>query len=201
VCRKLEIETLAYELSIFPLQTLTHEDLQKLAHCLWRWQLCGACHGRPVCFDTGCPWSRAAKLGAFWSRYRRLTGAYVPEFFTDTPALTSHADVFNIIRIIKEFPHITREQLLRRTFGQGVRLTSTPAKSDTSHAINLAASVILLTGCGMWKECGDTFEDGTRSLPWQDNVSARDSVAVAFPPRPASLVGKHALFRDNSCLA
>jgi hypothetical protein len=107
----------------------------------------------------------------------------VPEFFTDTPALTSHADVLSTIQLIKEFPHITREQLVQRRFGQGVGVTNTPAKSDTSRAINIAASVVLLTNCGMWNEGADLLEDGSQSLPWHDNVSANDFVAVAFPSR------------------
>jgi hypothetical protein len=86
-----------------------------------------------------------AGIARFSRDHKKLTGAYVPEVFTNTLALTSHADVLSNIQYMKDFCHITREQLIQRIFGQRGGVTSTPAMSDSSRAVKIAANIILLT--------------------------------------------------------
>lgn len=174
---------MACEISPYPLQHVANETLQELAECLWEWQLCGNCRGISICVRTACPWSRAKKLRTFWDRYRKLTGAYVPEYFTNTPALSSHGDLLSIIRLITSHPNVAREQLIRQKFGQETGSANLPATSDSSRAINLAASILLLTNCGVPQERVDFLEDGNPSLPWQDHATTSDLVTAAFPPR------------------
>ena len=166
----------------FPLSTISTKQLQSVGQCIWGWQLCGACDGNPRCNQSTCPWSRTEQLQAFWDRYTTLTEAYVPEFSTAQPALSSHEDLLNIIRVIRDQPDLKREQLIERHFQAGTPGSPNPSMiSDQNRSMNIAASILFLTNCGTSYECADFVEDGGTSITWQDHVTARNFVSEAYP--------------------
>jgi hypothetical protein len=173
----------SYALS--PLHTVTNGQLQKLGQVVWDWQLCGSCLDEIECTRPECPWSRAKRLKTFWSRYKDLAEAYVPEFADiSQPILSSHEDVFRIIRTLRDERSSTREDLVLKVFsnvsGNG---TSWAVEADRKRAMNIAVSVLLMTNCGTPSDCADFLEEGGSSISWRDNLTATEFVLEAFPTR------------------
>lgn len=170
------------DMDFFPLQDVTDDGLQSLGEYLWHWNLCGDCIGQPICRNISCPWSRAERLRTFWDRYRAVTAAYVPEMYTSRPALSSHADLRDVIRLIQSRPHDTRERLMESYFTTRITGdTDLPDTSDQTRAMHLGASILFSVNCGLSHEHAALLEDGASSVQWRNTVSANTFVEEAFP--------------------
>jgi len=191
------ISAATFEMAFFLLRDISDDELQDLSKCLWRWNLCGDCTGKSTCLNTRCPWSRAERLHTFWDRYRTLTAAYVPEMYTSRPALSSHADLRDVIHLIQNRPHDTREQLMEAHFTRGITSnTDLPGTSDQARAMNLGASILFSVNCGISHEHIALLEDGSSSIPWRNAVSAKVFVEEAFPKDQHSFIRSEKKYPD-----
>jgi hypothetical protein len=168
--------------STFPLRHVGTQELQLLCQCIWNWEFCGVCYDSAACSQTTCSWTRARRLGYFWDRYQQITEAYVPELYAERPALTSHRDLLKIIRSIKLHPDMSREDLMRQNFTEGMEEEAQcAALSDQSRAMNIAASILFLTNCGTSLECAEFLEDDSPSFSWQNSWTATEFITRAYP--------------------
>jgi hypothetical protein len=173
--------------SAYPLQNISNRQLQQLGETLWRWQLCGHCNGLAFCSTTECPWSHAKRLSKYWTWYKDIVGAYVPELFTNEPALRTHDDLLAIIRFIKTSPETPRGQLTKEYFASrngpdnSNNAELVPAATDRNRAFNIAASVLFMVHCAPLRDAVDFLEDAYLPLPWRNEVSATQYMLEAFP--------------------
>ena len=170
-------------LSPYPLNSISDAQLQMLGQTLWGWDLCGSCNGQPVCASLRCPWHRAERLSRFWRYYKEITASYVPEFLAnDAPALRTHEDVFDILRLFKAHPDAVRSQLMRDYFNN--RLSDEgkrPPEADQNRAFNLAVRVLLMISCSVRHQSSGILEYGEQPVPWRSNTSISRFMAEAFP--------------------
>ncbi|ORY17649.1 hypothetical protein BCR34DRAFT_621819 [Clohesyomyces aquaticus] len=68
------------------------------------------------CPRVHCPGSRSKRLVKFWHWYKETTGPYVPELFTQNPALGSHDDPLDILRLVKSISDVSRSELTQEYF-------------------------------------------------------------------------------------
>lgn len=74
-----------------------------------------------------------------------MTMGYIPESYIGGSALSSHDDLQRVIRILKENPDLSRQEITAKAFsGTALTTASPPLLRDRSRAINMAASLILL---------------------------------------------------------
>ena len=173
---------MAEGIDFFPLRYTADSDLQRLGQCLWGWQLCNHCSGKPTCSNAQCSWGRAKRQAAFWTRYKTLTATYVPELFSPRPALRSHGDLLDLIQLIQCQSHSTREEIIQHHFvEQRIGDAEAPATLDQHRAMDLAASILFSVDCGNTCERLNLLEEGSSSLPWRNGVSAHDFLLEAFP--------------------
>lgn len=171
-------------LALFPLREANIKHLRQLGQALWDWNLCDICRDHAECLSVTCPWSRAKRLKTFWNRYEDLTEAYVPEYPSTQPALSSHEDRLRIIQTIRDHPDTQWEELLRGHFTRNQHdSTNDTVILDQNRAFNIAASVMFLVNCGTSLESADFLEEGGSSISWGDNMTARTFVREAYPEK------------------
>ncbi|KAH7092229.1 hypothetical protein FB567DRAFT_614095 [Paraphoma chrysanthemicola] len=184
-------------LFINPLHAISHVELRHLAQALWEWTYCGNCPDNSFCFAQHCAWNeRAKRLRNFWSHYQDMTSAYKPDFLSGCPALTSHDDLFALIRLIKQHRDAPRAQLLHDFFEDSGRYHTSnadqrPTSADQNRAFNMAASLLFHVNC-MHPHDNANIHTGTDfALFWRDNVSARQFKDIAFPSRSHTYFDSH----------
>ena len=101
------------ELPLSSLGPVDDVTKQRLGQLLWGWSLCGDCNTTASCLRKDCPWSRAESFGAFWDLYERMTDAYYPERLSRKAALSSHDELLDIVRTIKDHHTLTRVSNVR----------------------------------------------------------------------------------------
>lgn len=170
-------------LSPFPLASTSDAQLQMLGQVLWDWELCGGCNKQTVCTSVGCPWNRAKRLGRFWGYYKEVTASYVPELLTESsPALRTHEDLLDILRLLKAQPDTPRSQLTREYFSRRPdEEGKCPPVSDQNRALNLAVRVLLMVNCAVPHQYSGILESGDQCVPWQGSTSINQFIAEAFP--------------------
>jgi hypothetical protein len=166
-------------MSDYPLETVTDADLQNLGRCLWKWQLCGNCDGKPGCRSSTCPWSRKDRVQPILTRYERLCSYYIPDI-VKRQALRSHQDLLDVMQLIQGQPSETKKQLMAQHF---VSASKPIPASDQERAFNLAVSVLLSVNCGVPSDCADNLEDSVDSFPWASELSVTDFVDAAIERR------------------
>jgi hypothetical protein len=169
--------------SPFPLESVSDGQLQKLGQILWGWQLCGKCESRNGCPTAGCPWQRSTRLARFFEYYKGVTASYVPELLPGShPALRTHEDVLDIIRMLKAQPDARRSQLTHNYFtsrdGGHVPL---PPLADQDRSFNLAVRIMTMVNCSVQRQSFDLLEYGSQPIPWRADASLSQFVAEAFP--------------------
>jgi len=175
---------------VFPLRTVSTEQLQNLGKAMWNWKICGACNGHMMCSQRKCPWSRMALLHTFWRRYRTLTINYAPESTTFLfPALSSHDDLLRLIQAIRNGPDLDREHIVDSHFSAPNSNGKVCANAaDQDRAMNLAASIIFMINCGTSLDSADFFEQDGPPISWRSNVTATAFASEVFPHEsPGSL--------------
>jgi hypothetical protein len=168
--------SLSYHL---PLEKITEAQLQQLGQILWSWPLCeDRIAGKP-CVD--CPADRSNRLGRFFHYYKGLTTSYDPDTRPgERPALSTHDDLFQIIRQLKADPDITRTQLLHKLFPEQSDRPS-PSAIDQERAINLAVKIMAMVNCSAQHQSAGLLEDGTYQIPWRHDVTFTQFVTDIFP--------------------
>lgn len=170
--------------SPFPLEVTTDKELRELCQLLWNWDICGACQdGQQPCNTTSCPWRRSARLSKFFEFYKGVTSSYVPELLPGSrPALRSHSDVFDIIRLIKKRPTVARSELTEQYFSRRSNgREAIPPVADQHRAFNLAARVMSMVTCSTENQPSVLLELGTQPASWHSSESFSDFMSAAFP--------------------
>ncbi|KAK4643684.1 hypothetical protein QC761_405970 [Podospora bellae-mahoneyi] len=133
-------------LHVFPLRTVTRENLKGLCAALWDWDMCPGCLEDKTCQNpTSCPWSqRSDRLMPFFDIYRRLTRGYVPEDFvqdSQAAALSCHEDLFELITKLRVYGRDTSREAFRKFVFEerGV------PRGDQDRAIDLALRIMTMT--------------------------------------------------------
>jgi hypothetical protein len=191
----------------FPLQNVAVPELKELCQALWDWKLCadcqedieGRCGPSRRCGEANdCVWGqKSERLGPFFDFYREVTGSYVPDFFgNEDQALRGHRDVFDIIRLTRQYGHtLPRTQCVHEYFaiyrGDVNGQTLVP-ESDQNRAFDLAARVLTMTNVvgadsqDLLNQTESGDEGGMDSSPsavWTNTKCLQDSMMDFFPSR------------------
>lgn len=165
--------------SPYPLQHMTDADLQRLTQSLWGWDICEACKKTETCTTPSCLWRRSSRLKWFFGFYKDVTSFYVPELLPGSaPALRSHQDVFDIIRLLRAHPNTKRSQLTQEYFSQR---DQPPPPADQHRAFNLAVRIMSMVKCSADNQPSGILELGTQPIRWHSDRSLADFMAKAFP--------------------
>ncbi|KAJ5885185.1 hypothetical protein N7495_009695 [Penicillium taxi] len=177
--------------SAYPLEKVDDADLKRLCQTLWGWKLCSSCQSGQACNGHKCPWKRAPIFTTYFAFYKDLTSAYVPELlYGHQPALRSHEDVADIIRLIKSRPGEVRSRLTRDYFSlrggdDYTDVTKLPPPADQHRAFNTVVKVMTMLNCSAEQQASGVLdlgvELGTLPLPWHHNISFSDFTLRAFP--------------------
>lgn len=170
--------------SAYPLEKVDDGDLKNLCRALWGWRLCTSCQNEQACNSAECAWNRSPIFASYFSFYATITSAYVPDLLCGIqPALRSHQDVVDVIRLIKDRPNEPRTQLTHQYFSQ--RSSELPSTVDQHRAFNIAVKTMTMINCSAEQQPSNVLdlgiELGTQPLPWHDNTSFSTFVSRAFP--------------------
>ena len=103
--------------SPYPLEGVSDIQLQKLCRVLWGWKICSSCENGGRCTTTDCSWPRSGRLARFFQYYKEVTAHYVPELLSGShPALRTHEDLLEVIKVLKTRPEIPRSRLTTEYF-------------------------------------------------------------------------------------
>lgn len=145
---------MSLSMSLFPLESVSEAQLQRLCQTLWRWDWCDICTSGQSCGSTSCPWRRWKRLSPLFLLYKGCTASYVPELLIDThPVLSGHEDLLRIIQLLQDKRATPRGSLMEEytsSFGDNVR----PEESDMHRAFNIAFKtkqlIFLTLGPSRW---------------------------------------------------
>lgn len=161
-----------------PLDSASEEQLSQ---CLWSWQVCVNCQKNQICSGGNCPTPRMKRLTRYFDYYRALTGMYETEDEDKASgALTSHEDLFDIIRKLKATPDIPRAELAEEIFNARQN-RKPPAVVDQERAINLAVRVSAMVNCSAQRQQSGLLEHGLFQIRWRNDVTYSQFIAQAFP--------------------
>jgi hypothetical protein len=169
--------------SPFLLEHVSDQQLQQLCEVLWSWKICLGCRAGQVCTATDCPWPRSHRLARYFAFYKDITALYVPEFLPGShPALRSHEDLFDIIRVLKTQPDVPRSQLTQHYFStRDSGNAPMPPISDQDRAVSLAVRAMTMITCSAEKQSLDFVELGSKPLQWRQEISLSQFLTEAFP--------------------
>ena len=173
--------------SPFPLKGITDRDLQKLAQALWDWNICTPCQDDQTpatpCAQPSCSWrGGSTRLYHFFDFYKDVTSYYVPELLPGSrPALRSHADVLDIIKLLKTHPDKPRSELTEQYFSERRDSAPRPPAVDQHRAFNLAVKIMSMVTCSAENQPLGLLELGTQPIQWRADKSLLDFLAKAFP--------------------
>ena len=167
--------------SKFPLAQVTENQLQQLGETLWSWPLCDDCHNLGQCQLEGCPGQRLIRLACFFEYYKSLTASYAPE---ERPgeliALSTHEDLFSIIRCLKSDPGMSRAQLAEKLY-PSLSGQKTPSLAEQNNAIILAVRVMIMVNCSAQSQSTSLLESGSYQTPWRSDIPFSQFVHDIFP--------------------
>ncbi|KAK0673185.1 hypothetical protein QBC41DRAFT_215684 [Cercophora samala] len=133
-------------LHVFPLRTVTQENLKALCIALWDWDICAGCLDDTGCKNpTSCHWEqRSDRLMPFFDIYRRLTRGYVPEDFEQdgqAVALSCHEDLCRLITKVRLYGRDTNRESFRKVVFEDRGIP----RADQDRAIDLALRIMTMT--------------------------------------------------------
>jgi len=150
-----------------PLDVTTEIELQGLGEVLFSWPS----HEE-----------RLKRLAMFFERYKNLTALYEPDArCAGEQALSSHDDLFEMIRILKRNPDVTRKNFAEALFadrdGRAV-----PPVADQQRAITLVVEVMFMMNCSSQGPRPDirSLEFGIRKTGWKDNITLVQFISGEF---------------------
>ncbi|ETI28856.1 hypothetical protein G647_01308 [Cladophialophora carrionii CBS 160.54] len=174
---------MVFSRSPFPLEDVSDRHLQQLCEVLWSWKICLRCRAGQGCIPPKCPWPRSHRLARYFAFYKDITASYAPEFLPGNhPALRSHEDVFEIIRVLKTQPDVPRSQVTQHYFSnRDSGNAPMPPVTDQDRAVCLAVRAMTMINCSAERQFSDSVELGIRPLPWRGEISLSQFLTEAFP--------------------
>lgn len=169
--------------SPYPLEGVSEIQLQKLCRVLWGWKICNSCENGEGCTTTDCSWPRSGRLARFFQYYKEVTAHYVPELLSGShPALRTHEDLHEIIKVLKTRPDVPRSRVTTEYFStrnQGKKPLPPPA--DQNRAFSIAVRVFAMLNCSDQNQSSDLLEFGSRALLWRNEMTLSQFMEQAFP--------------------
>ena len=170
-----------WPVSLLPLEKVTDKQLQTLGEILWSWNLCEECRTGRSCSAEACPSQRVKRLGRFFEHYKDLTSSYEADTAPgDRAALSTHEDLFAIIKKLKLEPDITRAAFAAEVFREDP-CRRLPSSADQERAINLAVKVIAMVNCSAQRQSSGLLENGLSQAPWRSDVTFSQFIIDIFP--------------------
>ena len=170
-----------WPISHLPLEKVTDKQLQTLGEILWSWNLCEGCRTGGFCNTEACPSQRVKRLGRFFERYKDLTSSYEADTAPgDRAALSTHEDLFAIIKKLKLEPDITRAAFAAEVFKEDT-CRRVPSFADRERAINLAVRVMAMVNCAAQRQSSGLLEHGLAQAPWRSDVTFSQFIISSFP--------------------
>jgi hypothetical protein len=148
---------------------------------LWSWQLCADCRNGMRCATMDCPAQRTKRLVRFFDYYKDVTASYEPSNGPgEVRAISTHKDLFEIIRKLKSNPDMTRAQLTKEMFVRPLG-RSQASLVDQDHAINLAVRVMIMVNCSAQHQPSELLEYGIHQVRWHGDVTFSQFIEDIFP--------------------
>ena len=170
-----------WPVSLVPLEKVTEQQLRTLGEILWSWNFCEGCRTGRSCDTETCPSQRVKRLGRFFKHYKDLTSSYEADTAPgDRVALSTHEDLFAIIKRLKLEPDITRVAFAAEVFKEDTR-RRLPSSADQERAINLAVKVLAMVNCSAQRQSSGLLEHGLSQAPWRSDVTFSQFVIDTFP--------------------
>ena len=167
--------------SPFPLRGTTVRQMQKLGQVLWSWSTCDDCSNNLFCITENCPSPRAKRLVRYFEHYKALTASYEPDIRpSETPALRTHDDLFDILGQLKLMPDMPRAQFTGLVFQKRAQQLTPPA-ADKERALDLAVKVMVMVNCSARREPSGQLEHGPHQIPWVSDVAFGQYITNIFP--------------------
>jgi hypothetical protein len=130
----------------FPLGDPTEHEQNEIFRVVFDWRDCTHCANQGICSAVECSWKRKSRLVQYLQFYNNITAWSTPADLNEHRyALSSHKDLLDIVRIIKENPERPRRELMREHFS--TYGPPQPAVMDQRRAFDLAMTVIGMIPC------------------------------------------------------
>lgn len=159
-------------LELWPLKKVPDAIEEELCKILWNWEECRGCAQSLGCVKNACVWQRRKELEPFFHLYRDTAIWISPEEPSgERPALRSHQDLFEIIRLLKLNPDTIRSDLIHRHFS--TYINSMPDEEDQRKAFDLALQIMTTVECNPFSLTGQPHI-------WKGRESLRTAMAKFF---------------------
>lgn len=173
---------------LFPLSKTTHQDLINLCEALFGWRPCAEWIAKGKCEATDSPAShRHPNLQTFFNHYKYVTANYLPEVVgSSNAALQSHGDLLDIVKFIRDRPHIARSVLTSDYFQQRAKLTTgqdAPSLADQEQAFNIAVRIMVMVLPSAENQSDGLLEAGLQPTVWMNEQSLMQFISSSFPQR------------------
>ncbi|CAM1510078.1 Fc.00g004130.m01.CDS01 [Cosmosporella sp. VM-42] len=125
------------------------------------------------------------RLQPFFDFYRNITAYYLPDTIgSSNPALRSHADLRDVIALLKKHADQARMQVTDEYFDGREREEGrkTPP-NDQKRAFNLAARIITMIQPAAENQSDGLLEAGAQPVLWPSEKSLADFISSVFPKR------------------
>lgn len=168
-------------MSQHPLRDVSKSQLLELCITVFSWSVCHDCSNpnptAPQCRQ--CPANRTKRLNKYLDTYRTLTSAYAPDD-VQHPALASHGDVFELIRLIRTNSGLTRKEITKIAFPHET-LTVAPSINDQHTAVNLALRAMTMINYTINDRGCNLLEAGLYQSPWSNDSRIGEFLNGCFP--------------------
>ncbi|KAK6516987.1 hypothetical protein TWF506_006866 [Arthrobotrys conoides] len=148
----------------------TDENRDGLYRALWGWKFCDGCSFAGICTLVTCPGNRLPSLGRYFGHYKELVCSYSHdlEHHRRDAVVSSHDEIFELIRIIKKNPNITRGALAKQVFGSPSNMG---IESEQEHVIGLAVKALTMVYSTHWLNQNAEHDNGDLVSPsWLKDV-------------------------------
>lgn len=159
-----------------PLGKVSTAQLQELGKVLWSWSICADCLTGKRCVSSDCSWPRSTVLSRYIHFFKLSTASYECHLAPgQIPGLTSHEDLFRIIKELKSNPGLTKAELMEKLY------VNRPARGDQERALNLAVQVTMMINCSASRQSSVLLEHGNQQNRWHNDVTFSEFIRDSFP--------------------
>jgi hypothetical protein len=110
-----------------------------------------------------------------------MTALYEPDARPgESPALTTHESLMEIVRKLKSHPDITRAQFTEMAFERQAGRRK-PSPVDQDRAVNLAVRVMVMINCSGKPRSSSLLEHGAHHIRWRGDVTFSQFIEGVFP--------------------
>ncbi|KAK6333702.1 hypothetical protein TWF730_003885 [Orbilia blumenaviensis] len=163
------------------LANTTDDNRRGLCRALWGWKFCDSCEASGACALVSCPRNRIPSLGRYFGHYKELVCSYSHdlEYHRKDAVVSSHEEIFDVIRILKEQPNITRDALARQAFRDP---TNMGMESEQEHVVGLAVKALTMVYSTHWLKQNAEHDNGDLVSPnWMKDVPFHEFLEGLFP--------------------